>query len=462
MENNPLCSRRNFLIGASAMSFAGCVGGRVFEDRPNLKFGVVSDIHITDWASTEILRKTFRYYRDRGVDAVMIAGDMADHGLVPQLENVARAWFEVFPDDRGLGGKKVERLFIYGNHDPEGLAYRDAAMDKAFAVHHLTYEEAEKLTISRLGLAKAWERCFHEPYAPIYTKNVKGYDFIGGHWDPANGSGWGKGPAIDEWLERHASKIDTSKPFFYFQHPHPLSTVYADDTWGDDGGNSRVAFAPYANAVAFSGHSHRPITDPRTYWRGEFTSIGTGTLSYLCYPGKREGAKNYRTNLDGRCGQLVNVYDDHLVIERRDFFNDEQMDDDVTLEMPTKTDSFVVRGRRRSEAARFTIGAKPTVVAKTADSVTVSFPGAFANPTARPFDYKVWIDKKVGKDVKWSKIHLVAQPEACLSRRRAMAAGPVKFTIKGELPAGDGALRVNVIARNSYGIDTDKIVSDWL
>ena len=48
MENNPLCSRRNFLIGASAMSFAGCVGGRVFEDRPNLKFGVVSDIHITD------------------------------------------------------------------------------------------------------------------------------------------------------------------------------------------------------------------------------------------------------------------------------------------------------------------------------------------------------------------------------------------------------------------------------
>ena len=95
------------------MLFAGCVSpGSMIGAKPNLKFGVLSDIHITDWASTDVFRKTLGYFRSQDVDAVMIAGDLADHGILPQLECVAKAWYEVFPDDRGLDGRHVEKLFV--------------------------------------------------------------------------------------------------------------------------------------------------------------------------------------------------------------------------------------------------------------------------------------------------------------------------------------------------------------
>lgn len=459
-------SRRNFLLGSSAFSLrtvAEPLAG--FSSQPNLKFGVLSDIHITDWESTKILRKAFQRFRAQDVDAVLIAGDLADHGLLPQLENVAKAWFSVFPDDKGLNGKRVERLFIYGNHDPDGLDYRDGYMDKAFKAMHLTYEEANKLTLRNVGFAKAWEMVFHEGYAPIYTKNVKGYDFIGGHWDKANGSGWGTGPAIGEWVSRHGAKINTSKPFFYFQHPHPRGTVFAGDSWGEDFGDTTRTFADYPFATVFSGHSHRPITDGRNYWREEFTSIGTGTLSYLAMPSGRKGCKNYREKLDGRCGQVVNVFDDRLVIERRDFYNDEDLDDKVVLEMPVKTSSFSVRSVRKEERPRFDKAAKVTASVDGRKSVSFRFPGAFSNPTARPFDYTVKVETRIDGKPEWkcwSKSELWAQPEAALSRRRAMVAGDIKgcMDLSG-LPEGSKSLRIHVYARNSFGVAYGEIFSDW-
>lgn len=464
---NILTSRRHFLVGSSAFAvqaFAEPLSG--LTPRPKLAFGVLSDIHITDWASTEILRKAFRYFREADVDAVLIAGDLADHGLLPQLENVAKAWFSVFPDDRGRHGQKVERLFIYGNHDPDGLLYRDGPMDKAFKAMHLTYAEAEKLALRNVGLDKAWERCFHEPYAPIYVKNVKGYDFIGAHWDRANGSGWGTGPAIDEWLQTHAARLDTSKPFFYFQHPHPRGTVFAGDSWGEDFGATTRAFAAYPFATVFSGHSHRPITDDRNFWREEFTSIGTGSLSYVSLPSGRKGGKNYRDRLDGRCGQLVRVFGDRLVVERRDFFNDEDLDAAVVLEMPVRTSSFSVRSVRKEARPMFGREARVTAVAEGRAALDFRFSGAFANPTARPFDYTVKIESRVaGKEPWscWSKSEQWMQPEAALSRRRAQAAGDVRGRIDlSGIPADAEAVRIHVYARNCYGIAYGEIFSDWV
>ena len=124
---NILVSRRSFLAGASAFSLSGCMSGRggFLSGKPNLRFGVISDIHITGWESAEVFRKTLRWYRDQGVDAVMIVGDIADHGIMQQLENMAKSWYEVFPDDRAPDGRRVEKLFVYGNHDIEGLGYND-------------------------------------------------------------------------------------------------------------------------------------------------------------------------------------------------------------------------------------------------------------------------------------------------------------------------------------------------
>ena len=81
-------SRRGFLATAAAAA------GGAFADnpvRPNLTLGVLSDIHIHTQEQVPVFEKALAFFRDAGVDGVVIAGDMADTGLVHQLEKVAAA-----------------------------------------------------------------------------------------------------------------------------------------------------------------------------------------------------------------------------------------------------------------------------------------------------------------------------------------------------------------------------------
>ena len=293
---------------------------------PLLRFGVASDLHITDWVSAETFRVALRWFRDQEVDAVMVPGDLTDHGILPQLENVARSWNEVFPDDRAPDGKHVEKLFIYGNHDFEGLAYRDKWMDATFAVHGLSREEADHLQLAKIGLARAWERCFGEPYAPIWRKRVKGFDFIGGH------SAWQTPAGLADWFSDNAGALDPDKSFFYIQHPHPKGTVYGPKAPGCDDGTSTRILSAFPNAIAFSGHSHLPIADEPAIWRGAFTSIAAASMSYGYWPDvpektdhSRAAAVGWEGGVPFAQGLLVDVFGDRIEIRRRDFVRGEEL-----------------------------------------------------------------------------------------------------------------------------------------
>ena len=108
-------SRRWFIGGLASYGAFG--GNRVFcahagkftGGKPNLTFGVVSDVHVRLGPTGEGFAKdsdpltfihTLEWFRDQDVDAVMIVGDIADKGLVDELQAVADAWFKVFPDDK--------------------------------------------------------------------------------------------------------------------------------------------------------------------------------------------------------------------------------------------------------------------------------------------------------------------------------------------------------------------------
>ena len=71
---------------------------------PHLILGVLSDIHIFDEKQVPVFERALEFFRDRKADGVIIAGDMADRGLVDQLELVAKTWFKVFPENRRPGG----------------------------------------------------------------------------------------------------------------------------------------------------------------------------------------------------------------------------------------------------------------------------------------------------------------------------------------------------------------------
>ncbi len=176
-------SRRRFIQGAGALFGWGVLrsGGRAFaapsglfsQGMPNLSFGILTDIHLSksgdSFSGQAMFRKALEWFRDQGVDAVAVCGDMADGGLLAELQAVAQTWSAVFPNDTAPDGRHVERLFIYGNHDYGGTSTG---------------------SIRGLGLAEAWQQTFGETYTPVWRKEVCGYTFVGAHWTTGGCKGY--------------------------------------------------------------------------------------------------------------------------------------------------------------------------------------------------------------------------------------------------------------------------------
>ena len=308
-----MVNRREFLFSAGAMTvLSGCRSCDLF-GAPDLRFGVISDIHLTTPGSARILKRAFAYFRRRGVDAVVIPGDLSDWGLMSGLALLKRTWDEAF------AGTDVVPLFCTGNHDFDGWWYGDMTMD----MHANGYSEDEAL--SRLGVRSCWEKAFGEPWDWVRVRTVKGYDFVSAEFEN------GGSKHLADWMKAHAARFAGTKPFFFFQHL-PIKGTTTDGARDCDGGVTKPALDPFPNCVAFTGHTHRPFIDERQIWQGTFTAIGTPSLSYACYPGEHEnGGGDRRGNsrqamqllpsrLDLRGGEgfVVNVWSDRIAVERRD------------------------------------------------------------------------------------------------------------------------------------------------
>ena len=275
-------TRRNFVVGAACV--AGTAGLPAFASkRPNLRVGVLSDIHVKRDHSAEIWRRALEFYRDRKVDAVLVTGDLVTWGHYNELADVARIWFEVFPDDRRPDGAHVERLFLTGNHDVDGFCYGGGQWPIK------TVEEARRFGFWH-NREKFWRELFHEDYAPVMAKKVNGYTFVLRNWVSIAGDegrtlplarGLANDPnPVPAWFAAHGAELDPSRPFFYCQHEHPRGTCsspYADDSC-DDGTSTRI-LSGYHNCIAFSGHSHLSLLEERTIWQGAFTSVGCSSTS---------------------------------------------------------------------------------------------------------------------------------------------------------------------------------------
>ena len=390
-------SRRSFIGGA--LSFGALAGCRAFRapvglfsgDGANLILGVISDIHVDcgrgdfkKFGDSAQFEKTLHWFDEQGVEGVVVAGDMADNGMINQLECVGEAWFRVFPAGRStIDSRPVEQLFVYGNHDLEGQNYDQ------FAFRYFEKESFAEGQIRR-DPAEAWEHVFHEKYQPIWLKEVKGYQFVGAQWT-RNKNAWDGIPEVEPWFRENAAKIDRTKPFFFVQHCHPQDTVYGKDAWCADKGYATHALSEFPNAIAFSGHSHTSLTDERSIWQGAFTSVATSSLRY--------GGNINRWQQ--RQGLLVKVYDDRVVFVRRDFVNDASLGDDWVLPLPNGTAkplSFDVR-KAASEPPKFASGAKLVVRpdsqqvsdkngTRSVEGWTIEIPCADAGRT-RAFQYRI-------------------------------------------------------------------------
>lgn len=470
-------SRRFFLAGAGAFgAFGAFSGSRLLRAASvpagvaKLKFGVVSDVHVRLATpgglavshNTDTLVHTLEWFRDQGVDAVMIAGDIADHGMVGEMEAVAKAWFQVFPDDKAPDGRTVARLFVTGNHDWEGFEYGGNIKGQ-----YKGDDDAWRQAILRTDYKGNWERIWHEPFAPVWMKNVKGYNFIGAHWtaDHCRGADEIGILGVEEFFAAHGKELDPNQPFFYFQHPHPKDTVYGAKAWGRDLGASTRALTPFANAVAFSGHSHFTLTDERSVWQGAFTSIGTASLRYTSnYDAGTEGGYENRkrdslmaklNTFDNRQGMLVSVFDDRLAITRRDFMRDAALGDNWVLPLPVAENrpfAFKTRapiyGVPAFPAAAEAAVAETTVGKNKKPALKVSFPAATAGKV-RAHDYVVEFTAADGAAKRFNML----APGFHRARTDGEATAAVAFVVaRAKLPAAFAVARVTVTPRSCYGV----------
>ena len=287
MEGAGMLNRRTFLKSVSAAAVLPAWGGA---RTPNLVFGILSDMHVTTPETCEHLEKALVYFKAQGVDAVVFAGDMIDDGLESELALVAETWYRVFPEDKGLDGCKVEKLFVYGNHDVQN--YTKAWADEI----KIPWEKVQRENLA-LGTRRkdVFERLFREAWQPLWMKTVKGYWFVGSNYQYRNDRQRrverpGE-PSLGDFLDAHRAELVGEKPFFFVQHMQPKGTCSAPWTWGQDDGTATRVLEPFPNAVALTGHSHTPLNDERTLWRGSFTSVGTAALRFLIPFGGRENSE---------------------------------------------------------------------------------------------------------------------------------------------------------------------------
>lgn len=384
-------SRRGFIGAGGAFSLmAGCRSTSLF-GTPDLVFGVVSDIHITTPESCRLFRKSLRYFKRRGVDAVMAPGDLTDWGNRSAFVYLKRTWDEVF------GGTDVKPLFCTGNHDWDGWWYSDMI----YEMHANGVSEEEAMT--KLGFKETWREVMGEDIAPVRVRSVKGYDFVSVEWNASD--------KLAPWMAANAGRFKGDKPFFFFQHV-PIRGTTGDSFGWADGGLVKPVLDDFSNCVAFTGHTHVPFYNERLIWQDTFTAISAPSLSYASLPGcengggRRDGKSKQamtllpmRRDLRGGQGFIVKVWSDRIAVERIDL--EEEACDCPEWVIPLGAgagkpyDPAVTA--KRVPVPEFPLGAKVEVETRNTENrsgkwtivMNCEFPSACIEKGFRVYDYQI-------------------------------------------------------------------------
>ena len=350
-------------------SFAGCDQEKEEKSvvtTKELRIGILSDIHTNTppvYNPLERFEKALRFFQQKGVDGVMITGDLLDTYSLVGIEDIQSIWLDVFPNNTNpLTGEHVEPLFVYGNHD-EGMV-------------------AQEVWFDELGeFEEAW------------IKEIKGYQFVGVHFSKEAGA------EVQKLLEK-AQEASTDKPFFFAQHVPTEGTViggYA--TYGGYEIPLQDALKRAYNCVVFTGHTHVPITDERAIWQStskkaaQCTVVTCGTLHYahlqdFCQleinGDKHQTQQGLYMVVDGSQVTLERYSFTDMELEYVDGVGTINIDDAKVIGVPWTFDAMDKKDRpydyskreQKAFAPVFPEGATPEVSELTATSAAITVPAA--------------------------------------------------------------------------------------
>ena len=240
-------TRRDFIgLGVAAGLCYGCrnaVAGGV-----PVRFGIISDTHVTGPESIEELARAFAFLRDKGVDAVIHCGDMTDFGYIYQLEAFAEAWKRAMPDG-------IPLIPVLGNRDVTATK-RFPAEKRAAEMPKLVVSNPDEIVRRILGV---------DLNGGVRAVSVHGVNVVA--------EDWGHEGELEKFMAGRPEMCDPSLPFVHVQHPHP------GGVFGRSPNQDAVTcwLNMFPKAVSASGHSHRPFDDPRSFNAGEFTFVAAGS-----------------------------------------------------------------------------------------------------------------------------------------------------------------------------------------
>lgn len=290
------------------------------EDKIVLQFAAVSDLQhgfqpgVIDLFDTgERGRECFRQlqetalkYTDRGLDAVLFAGDLVHNAMASQVEGFKEIYEAVFDP------AKVPFIFCLGNHDVKSVktqTKQELNMDvfyRIFGKDYRTYD-AENTDLQ--------EGFVHQVVGGYHFLTVDPLD-SGYLCQAGDESGAKYSPAAKQWLDRMLSRITAENPgqyVFFATHPMPYGLayggdfVYANIYWYQK--ELLPILNKYPQVIAFGGHLHFPIHDERSIMQDRITGVNCGSI---CYMGIENG---------GYCDMVrktimrdaAQVYNGHLV-----------------------------------------------------------------------------------------------------------------------------------------------------
>lgn len=287
------------------------------EENIVLQFGALSDLHLGRsgtgvntvlWIKDayKVLKETADQYSDKGLNAVMVAGDLIDNAITSQIEEFGEIYETVFDP------KEVPLIFSLGNHDVHvgsgSYCKGDQDFESFYAALGEEYRGYEK--DSRLDIA-----CVHQI--------VNGYHFLtinpldeGYRNTLANSVLYAK--ETKEWLDKTLEKITKKNPdqyVFIATHPLVYATAYGSEhTYTTTGWFTRELtdiLSKYPQAMIFGGHVHFPISSDLSIMQTDFTALQCGSVNYMSVEDGEYRSMNTDVSLTDRdkvhTGYLVQV-----------------------------------------------------------------------------------------------------------------------------------------------------------
>ncbi len=354
---------KRFVFAAFALALASCVGTKngpeaFDESSVVLSVGVVSDVHINTgvpetsrkWKNALLQLGVKASESDPdGLDGVLVAGDLIDYPSDPAILEFKKVYESV------INPEVVPLIYTVGNHDVPNYKWSETMVKDAEYIRKAFGDSYFQSDVDK----DAGERleCRHCV--------LKDYDIL--TITPDGTSPVAYSPEALKWLDGKLKEITSKNPSRYvivITHPMLYDTVYgsllgeADGIW--------KSFLPgywatrelpeilskYPQVVAFGGHLHFPLNDPRSVWQGNFTALGCASVRYMALEaGGYEDMAGQTTMKDKdefSQGNLVQFdKKGNMRIYRMDFYNKDVIGEPLVMGRP-------VKNKKHLEAYSFT------------------------------------------------------------------------------------------------------------